>query len=371
MIKFIYFGRLTEEKWIDTIIDSFSRIYKKWIHNWHIDIYGDWPLLSTCKERSSSLPHNIQVHWRASQQTIHNALRWMHYTLMPSKVIESFWMSALESLSLWVPVIGAKVWWLVPFIEENMNIVSSSLETIIETLLLSFSSENHRKDMKQAHNVANEYTREKRREKIQHIWDMSSVFLISDYIARVWWIESILFNMKHVLEEHWSHVHMYGWKIQKWKKMNIMRKIGLIWTAVNRWQYLKLLIWQKKYKPTILWLHSVNRYLWWLPIRALHSSSTRQIWCSVHDMWMFHPFWAQVTSIDTIPNFSLAGFMSVTKNPFKKTLIALKFFSIWLLQKQLTKKVSMWFVPSAYMVDVLHKKRHIPTRKIVVLPHFI
>ncbi len=50
-----------------------------------------------------------------------------------------------------------------------MNIVSSSLETIIETLLLSFSSENHRKDMKQAHNVANEYTREKRREKIQHI----------------------------------------------------------------------------------------------------------------------------------------------------------------------------------------------------------
>ena len=371
MIKFIYFWRVTYEKGIDQVIEAFSQLHQEWITNWFLDIYWIWALLPICKERAKKLPHNIHVHWRANQNTIHNALHSMHYCLMPSRVIESFWMSALESLSFWVPVIWTKNWWLEPFIGDEYDSNKHSLHTILQKAISNFSSENRRKEAKIAHEIASQYTREKRLQKVSHMWDVSSVFLISDYIARVWGIESLLFNIKHVLEEIWSHVYMYWWKLKKNKRLWLWRKLGLFSTSYNWSNYIKISLWLKQYKPTLIWLHSVNRYLWWFPISALQKSHDKQIWCSVHDIGMFHPFGADVSSVNDVPNFSLSWFTSVTKNPLKKIIIWLKFMSIWMLKKQLMKKVDTWIVPSAFMIDILHQKRQIPLGKIVVLPHFI
>lgn len=371
MIKFIYFGRVTYEKGIDQVIEAFSQLHKEWITNWFLDIYWDWPLLDSCKAFAKALPHNIHIHWRASQNTIHTALHGMHYCLMPSRVIESFWMSALESLSYGVPVVGSKLWWLEQFITDEYDTYQQSLYSILKKTITHFSPEERRKEAKKAHDIAAGYTREKRLQTVKHMWNTQSVFLVSDYIARIWWIESILFNMKYILEDDGSHVYMYWRKLKKNKRIWLWRKIWLISTSYNWSNYIKLRMWELSHKPTLIWLHSVNRYLWWFPISALQKTHDKQIWCSIHDMWMFHPFGAEVVSLDDIPRFSLGWFTSVTKNPIKKIVIWLKFLSVWMVKRQLTKKVDTWIVPSQFMVDVIHKKRNIPLRKIVVLPHFI
>lgn len=285
--------------------------------------------------------------------------------------MESFWMSALEALAAWVPVIGPKHWWLQQLISSQFDTTTIWLYACVESSIKNYLSEEHRKEMKIAHQTAAHFTREKWREKIQHLGDTSTVFLISDYIARVWGIESMLYNTKHVLENHGSQVYMYGWKLQKAKKTPLLRKIWLMSTAYNRRQYLSIALGQKQHKPTVIWLHSVNRYLWWLPISALKKNPSVQVRCSIHDMGMFHPFGAQVTLLDDIPASSIWGFMSISNNPIKKLLIALKYLNVLFVKKQLIKKVDIWFVPSPFLVDLLHQKRGIPLRKIIVLPHFI
>ena len=371
MIKFIYFWRVTHEKGIDQVIEVFSQLHQEWITNWFLDIYGDGVLLNQCKNRAKKLPNNIHVHWRANQNTIHTALHTMHYCLMPSRVIESFWMSALESLSYWVPVIGTKTWWLEQFISDEYDCNQHTLYAILKKNISHFSPENRRKEAKVAHEIATQYTREQWIKKVKHMGNTSSVFLISDYIARIWWIESLLFNIKYILEDDWSHIYMYWWKLKKNKRLWLWRKLWLFSTSYNRSNYIKIRLGLAQHKPTLVWLHSVNRYLWWFPISALQRSQDKQIWCSVHDIWMFHPFGADVSLVSDIPEFSLSWFVSVTKNPLKKIIIWLKFMSLLLLKKQLMKKVDMWIVPSRFMVDVLHKKRNIPLIKITTLPHFI
>ena len=371
MIKFIFFGRITQEKWINQIMEVFSRLYKEWITNWHIDIYWDWPLLHQCKIWSHSLPLNTHIHGRSNQQTIIQSLRTMHYALMPSVVIESFGMSALESLIAGVTVIWTKLWGLEQFIEEEYDTNIYDIYTIIKKVIMDFSQEKRRKESKIAHEKAGIYSQQKRLEKVKNIGDIKEVFLVSDYITRIGWIESMLFNMKRLLEENWSRVFMYWWKLRKNKRVWLWRKIGLFSTSYNWSNHIALRIWIQKYKPTLIRLHSVNRYLWWFPITALLKSPKTQILCSIHDLGMFHPFGADVWSIKDIPEFSLTGFTSVTKNPLKKILIWFKFISLLLLKKQLIKKVDIWIVPSNFMIDIVHQKRQIPLRKIIVLPHFI
>lgn len=371
MIKFIYFWRVTYEKGIDQVIEAFSQLYDNWITNWFLDIYWDWSMLAECKTWAKRFPHNVHIHWRASQNTIHTALHSMHYCVMPSRVIESFGMSALESLSFWIPVIWTKTWWLEQFITDEYDSNNHSLYSILKKNITEFSPESRRKESKIARDTTTQYTREKWLQKVKHMGNTASTFLVSDYIARIWGIESLLFNIKHILEDDWSQVYMYWWKLKKNKRLGLWRKLWLFSTSYNWSNYIKISVWLKKHKPTLVWLHSVNRYLGWFPISALQKSEDKQIWCSVHDIWMFHPYGADVSSVNDVPEFSLSWFTSVTSNPFKKIIIWLKFLSMWMLKKQLIKKVDMWIVPSSFMIEILHKKRDISHRKITVLSHFI
>ncbi len=353
------------------MIEAFSQLYDEWITNRSLSIYWDGDRWNFCASRAKKIPHNAHYYWRTSQNTIHNALRSMHYCIMPSRVIESFWMSALESLSHWVSIIWTRKWWLEQFIIDDYDCEKRPLYEILKKIITSFSQEKRKKDSKLAHEIAQKYTREAWLKKVISMGDIKTTFLISDYIARVWGIESTLFNSKHIIEDQWWQVYMFWWKLKKTKRIWLWRKLWLISTAYNRSNYRKISRWQKKYNPSLIWLHSVNRHLGRLPISALEKRKNCSIWCSVHDLWMFHPYGASIENINQLPDFTVSWFTQVSKNPLKKVMIFLKFLNIHFLKKQLEKKVDLWIVPSEFMIDTIHHKRWIPKEKIKVLPHFI
>ena len=54
---------------------------------------------------------------------------------MPSEFLETFWLSALNALSRWVPVIWYKKWWLEPFIFQECNLFLAKWNTTAERIV--------------------------------------------------------------------------------------------------------------------------------------------------------------------------------------------------------------------------------------------
>ncbi len=371
MIKFIFFGRLAHEKWIDSIIEAFSMLHNSWITNRYLEIYGEWEYVHECEMFVEMFPRNVILHWRAPQQTIQHALQRSHYSLMPSYVIESFGMSALESIAEWVPVIWSKTWGLEQFIEDAYDTNTNPLSSILERCIGNFSLEKRQEESKRAQENAKRYTKSRWLKTVENERSTKRTFLISDYTSKIGGIESILFNIKKILEKEWASVEMIGWKIKKDKNLGLKKKIWLIATALNLPFFAHIHNEVREKRPTLIRLHSVSRFLWRMPIAGISSRKKSQVRCTIHDLGMFHPFGAEVRSTNMLPDFSLVWFMSVTKTFLQKLLVILKFANLRILKKQLERKVDLWVVPSLFMVDILSQKREIPKDKILVLPHFI
>jgi hypothetical protein len=290
---------------------------------------------------------------------------------MPSLVIESFGMSALESIAEWVPVIWSKIWGLAQFVEDNYDSTSKPLYDILKECISTFSLEKRKQESYEAEEKAKQYTKKHRLKIVEEHARVDKATIISDYTSKIWWIESIIYNSKKALESEWASVQLLWWRIKKNESQGIKRKLWLIATAFNLPLFAHIHNEIREKKPTLVWLHSVSRFLWRLPIAWIPLRKKSQIRCTIHDLGMLHPFGAGVTNLDMIPEFSLAWFTGMTTNIIKKFLIALKFANIRMVKKQLERKVNLRTVPSTFMVDILHQKRGIPKEKILALPHFI
>lgn len=107
-----------------------------------------------------------------SQEVIREVLGTSHFSLMPSRFLETFGLSALESLSEGVPVIGFRKGGLVPFIHENLAVPFSSddevnvrsLSETISRIAQEYSSGNEVEWSDLSHTsirIADSYTEER------------------------------------------------------------------------------------------------------------------------------------------------------------------------------------------------------------------
>ena len=76
--------------------------------NRSLDVYGTGKFSEACKALAELLPENVAFHGWTDQKAIMQKLSEVDYCLMPSRVIETFGLSALEALRQGVPVIGFK-----------------------------------------------------------------------------------------------------------------------------------------------------------------------------------------------------------------------------------------------------------------------
>ncbi len=375
-MQFLYVGRLDKEKWIASLIFCIEKLIKTKKH-FHIDIYGEWSYSTVIKSLSHTYPKYITYHWRKNKKEIIWQRSRADYFIMPSTFLETFWLTACESLLCGVPVIWNKKWWLIPFIDDTLDIQQSIWTHDWEKLYNSISNLINNNVPKTQYNnliqsIKETYTITKRIQSIENIIQKQwKILMISDFINYNWGgIETHIHDASQLLDAHNYHTTIYGHQAPIGRYTTLKKLMIMLVSLCNIWD--RYMIHQKIKKNSIwlVWRHSISRIIGRLPIRWT-SKNIKQI-ITHHELGLFHPFPSQTIHESQIPDArSLSAFVQAgqTDNFFKKIAIAVKYMMIRSIHKQLQKKIKTHIVPSEWMV-LMVRKRH-PHADIICVPHFV
>ena len=131
MLWLLFYWRFEKEKWFDQLIKAIKELNKKKV-NFEMFIFWRWSLESELLEIHDK---NVHFFWWKPLDEIKKILPNIDYCLMPSEFLETFWLSALNALSWWVPVIWYKKWWLEPFIFQECNLFLAKWDTTSEKIV--------------------------------------------------------------------------------------------------------------------------------------------------------------------------------------------------------------------------------------------
>lgn len=381
MLGLLYFGRLEKEKWFDSII----KVIKSWAE---ADFFIFWKgSLENDILALSDLPN---VHFFGFQplEKIKSYLPNIDYCLMPSEFLETFWLSALNALSRGIPVIGYKKWGLEPFILPECNLFSYKWSTTAERLE-NWLKLAQKSDKNKVLEIAQNYTKTIWYEKFCNLlyknsssWKRSGsewklrIVLVSDFINKVWWIETYLHDVKDILETHGHKVILRWGKLPKWTLGKIRIWMGLILAPFNFWDALKFKNFIKKEKPDLIWYNSLLRNLGHRLLRpkSIRNSQWQKTWMMYHDFGYFYPFPKDLHSVQQVQTpFNFQNFLSGAKDKWLIQKIATIFKYFWLkpLKKELKKQIDLHLVPSEFMVHIVQDSYQLEKWKVKSFKHFI
>jgi len=111
---FLFIGRLSEEKGIDTLLNA-SKIY-----NFNLTIIGDGPMRKKVEEFSAASP-NISYMGFQQKPVILDKLKKCKALLFPSIWYEGFPLTILEAFATGTPVIGSRIGGVAEIVTDNFN----------------------------------------------------------------------------------------------------------------------------------------------------------------------------------------------------------------------------------------------------------
>lgn len=379
----LFFGRLDDEKWFGLILDVLNLfIQKHWWIPFQFYVFGKWKyekdLLDLWQKHNS-------IHFFGWQplDTIRKYQENCDFCLMPSTFLETFGLTALNALSMWIPVIWFAKWWLIQFIPSKYDISKAKWDDDTEKLynklleIIKLYNEwkiNPENEKKKALATAKNFTVEKRFENIQPIiWKEKKILLVSDFKSRLWWIETYLYDVAEILNNKWYEVKIYWANIPTWRIGKLCRYLGMVLAIWNIVDAIRLKNVSRKFMPKLIWYNSTLRRLGRLPIKALNNHRSKKL-MMYHDLGYFHPYPSQVTSESMVHTpLNLKNFISSanTRNPIKIIWILFKYRSVHLLTKWLKKSVDIHLVPSQFLGKIVSDSLQISPKKIQTLSHFI
>lgn len=373
MTWFIYFGRLEKEKWFDAIVYTIRKFLKKWELPFSVFIFGSGSYENDVLELTQKSKNVHFFGWKPLSE-VKRYVENCNYCLMPSTFLETFWLTALTAISRWLPAIWYKKGGLIPFIEEEHNLENYEWLCTNEKLFNCVSKLITSKQKK-----AKPIVDIKKYSKEQWIINLlpligkhKKILLVSDFVNKVWWIETYIHDVKELLESHWYEVDIRWWYLPKWRRGKIKK---LFWIGLGTFNILwaiRFFRYCKKNKPDLIWFHSVLRWYGWLPVLAGRRCA-KETWMMYHDFWYFYPFPKKLLykkQVKTPLTFFSFLSMAKTKLITMTILVIGKYISLHLLKKQLFK-VDKHIVPSEFLVDILHNSHTIPKKKIFCLQHFL
>ena len=131
MLWLLFYWRLEKEKWFDQLILAIKELNKRKV-DFEIFIFWKWSLESDLLKIDAK---NVHFFGRKPLDEIKKYLPNIDYCLMPWEFLETFWLSALNALSRWLPVIWYKKWGLEPFIFQECNLFLAKWNTPTEKLV--------------------------------------------------------------------------------------------------------------------------------------------------------------------------------------------------------------------------------------------
>jgi glycosyltransferase involved in cell wall biosynthesis len=343
-----------------------------------IFIFGSWSGEKRIQELANE-NSNIHFFWRQSLDTIKRYISNCNYCLMPSECLETFGLSALNAIQRWLPVIWYAKWGLKDFIDPKLDITHQPWTTTGQKLynLIKVCTDPKKNSTFQHFNISTfqQYSKDSRIVNFHTLAgkEVKKIIIVSDFINKIWGIETYINDAKQLLEDHGYEVELCGGTVPSWPLGKFMKYLGIITGMWNFYEAIKLKRKIQNTKPDLIRYNSVMRYLGRATIQVSRYSTAKKR-MMIHDLGYFYPFPSQLTSEHQIKTpFTRKHFLASypTKNPLKKLAIIGKYLSLWLIKQQAQKRMDTFLVPSGFMKDIVHTSYKIDNEKIKIFPHFI
>jgi glycosyltransferase involved in cell wall biosynthesis len=220
MIRFVFFGRCDAEKGMQDIIDAVRLLEQCQLSNFHIAIYGDGFFADDLKTLAQT-HETVIYHGRSQRDEIEQSLQQAHYNLMPSHFLETFGLTALESMTYGVPVVGYSKGNLINFVHQEHDISRYDGETggeqladCMKSLIVDHDQATRTEHSQQVKKTAVVYTPELFVENMTKLFGTlpRSILMVSDYASTTGGggIETYLYKVKAVLEGYGCAVTIVG-----------------------------------------------------------------------------------------------------------------------------------------------------------------
>jgi Glycosyltransferase len=130
---YLYYGRLSFEKGLSTLIEAFSKL-----DNQQLKIVGTGPLKEEIEKKcNESHLNNIEFCGYKAGAELYDLVKRAKFVIVPSEWYENNPMTIVEAYSLRTPVIGAAIGGITEIIRDNVTgylFVSGSIESLTDAL---------------------------------------------------------------------------------------------------------------------------------------------------------------------------------------------------------------------------------------------
>jgi glycosyltransferase involved in cell wall biosynthesis len=389
LMRCIHFGRLVSEKGSDIIVDLAEQILLHSETRIVLDIYGDGPFGEEILRKFSnrvgffdgtkegSVPeigYRVGYHGYRPKSVIQAALRESHYLLMPSRFLETFGLSALESISEGVPVVAFSQGGLKQFLQSKHAITprrdesqnSCNFIARVAELLEVFRLDTWHIESDTAKSISARYSKDHWKTSIKkHIPPhVQKILLVTDYAHYVGGIEAHVYEIMGTLREMGYQVDVYTPMkgTSRW-----VRYIGIILSFCNVFAYIGFKKKIAEFSPDLIWYHSVSRAIG--PIGLMADSQSKILRSKTyHDLGYFGPFATEYTNEEEFihQDFSLSTFLRQSAW-WKWFYVVLKYYKLVYLFR-IFRIYNLHIIPSEFMKSSLVRIIE-DDSKILTLPH--
>lgn len=386
--RFVFAGRLVREKWFDLVIDVAREFLSHEKYRGLIEIYGDGPLRANLiselsafsgffdASKGATIPPKAQVVYfgQVDGTRVAEAFARSHYLLMPSRFLETFWLSALEAIESGVPVIGFDQWGLRQFLlSEHRVLPDFSRKDIFLRAVVgvdsTFSWANWRRQSLSVQDIAKKYSKDIWLQEMRKILSptIKKVLVISDYSDQIWGIETHIKGCIEILKWNSFAVDSLFWM----KGGNRSARYFWLFFSWGNIVYM-IRLWMKLYlfRPDAVWIHSELRCIG--PLGLLPLLNYRgQIIKTYHDLGYFWAFPTQFTSESSLRwKMNFSHFYSLSRGWHRYVFVHIlaKYWQVQAIRRSIGTR-GIHIVPSEFMIPVVKNFVSHPAA-VVQISHF-
>ncbi len=362
-IHIFYGSRLVREKGVDILIDAIWVTLTKKDLPYSVvwTIASDGPFQEKIIALTKLYPGKVIYLGRLSPVEMAEQFRKADIFFMPSRFLETFGLTALESLASHTLVVGFHKGGLIPFIPKTLALDPDSPVSSLLTILSNFQSWSKSVD------VTAYWKIEWRKKLVEIFRDTSRVLILHDYFDLIGWAEYYVMDIERDLSESGFLVYRYGhtWKTtvakRRWLFLNSIFAFG-------RGLALRKIL--ETTKPQAIWMHSILRYIWYWWVREVsryvRKNPETRVFLSHHDIGLIAPFPQDVTDEIQIPTDSSLRNFFFGLSLSKKIPAFLKWCYISLLRKAFPKDMTH-IIFSPFLEK--HIQSHFEGAQVIIFPH--
>lgn len=364
-LRILFCSRLVPEKGVDILLKVIEQSLQDPLLSekiiWYIASDGEYK--DAVVDLSLKSNGKVIYSGKIPQMEIAELMRKSDLLFMPSRFLETFWLTALEALASGTTVMGIIKWGLVDFISPECAIDENHpVETTLNLLKRCIHEEITVKPIAVA-----QFDRMHWRGRFESILSPhTSLFLLHDYMHRIWGAEAYIDSLCDYLPGISYNLTRWSYRFPT---TPLRRRLMFAFSIFAFWRGNMVYRQLMNSKPDTIWMHSILRYFgyWW--VRAVKKYSEEKgigVYLSHHDVGFIAPFPQFIFDESQIPK--RRGLRDFIQNVswIRKVVAIFKWIYIQAIRSVFPKDLKH-IIFSPFLEK--HIKNHFPWNMVYVLPH--